>query len=52
MTRRAGYMEDNLDLTVREVINMMQTRILTKTRYFGIQTLKSPIDFWVYQEII
>ncbi len=46
------HMEHNLDLTVREVLGLMQTRIMTETRYFGIQTLKSPIDFWVYQEIL
>ena len=46
------YMEDNLDLAVREALGRMQKRIMTESRYFGIQTLKSPIDFWVYQEII
>jgi len=25
---------------------------MTKTTYFGIRTLKSPVDFWIYQEII
>src|SRR5262249_37870941 len=49
---RPGYMEQNLDLPLREVLGLMQTRIMTETRYFGIQTLKCPIDFWVYQEII
>jgi cephalosporin hydroxylase len=47
-----GYMEDNLDLTVREGLARMQTRIMTATRYFGVPTLKCPLDFWVYQEII
>ena len=46
------YMEDHLDLTLREVLDRMQKRIMTESTYFGIQTLKSPIDFWVYQEII
>jgi cephalosporin hydroxylase len=45
-------MEDNLDLPVRDVLRMMQARIMTGTRYFGIETLKCPTDFWVYQEIL
>jgi cephalosporin hydroxylase len=51
-TKGAIYMEHNLDLSVREVLNLMQSRIITNTKYFGIQALKCPIDFWVYQEII
>lgn len=46
------YMEDWLDMPVREVLPIMQERIMTQTTYLGIQTLKSPLDFWVYQEII
>lgn len=38
--------------TVKEVLKVMQDRITTKSTYFGICTLKSPIDVWVYQEII
>ena len=30
----------------------MQNRIMNETSYFGIKTWKSPIDAWVYQEII
>lgn len=45
-------MEENLGLKARELLTVMQSRIMTETRYFGIQTLKNPIDFWVYQEII
>lgn len=45
-------MEANLDLTIREVLPVMQTRIVEQTSYFGIQTLKNPLDFWVYQELI
>jgi cephalosporin hydroxylase len=45
-------MEDVLDMPLREVLNIMQGRILKESSYFGIKTLKSPVDFWVYQEII
>jgi|SRR5450631_609146 cephalosporin hydroxylase len=48
----ASYMEENLDMPMSKVLQVIQDRILTKTTYFGIQTLKSPIDFWIYQEII
>jgi cephalosporin hydroxylase len=30
----------------------MQERIVSSTRYFGVQTLKNPLDFWIYQELI
>ncbi len=45
-------MEENLNLTVRDILVKMQNRIMTDSTYFGIKALKSPIDFWVYQEII
>ncbi len=47
-----GHMEDYLNLTIGELLAVMQSRIMTNTTYFGIQTFKSPLDFWVYQEII
>ena len=46
------HMEDCLDLPLRMVLQAMQNRIMLDTKYFGIKTLKSPIDFWVYQEIL
>lgn len=46
------HMEDRLDLSLREVLQIMQGRIMNQSTYFGIQTLKCPIDFWVYQEIL
>ncbi|HMJ06391.1 MAG TPA: CmcI family methyltransferase [Chthoniobacterales bacterium] len=46
------FLEDHLDLTVREMLPMMQARIVDRTSYFGIQTLKNPLDFWIYQELI
>ena len=48
----ASYMEENLDMPLSKVLQVIQDRIMTKTTYFGIRTLKSPNDFWVYQEII
>ena len=47
-----AYLEQSLDMTMRQVIPLMQQRIMNDTKYFGIQTWKSPIDFWIYQELI
>ena len=47
-----AYLEESLDLPLRQIIPILQHRILTETTYFGIKTLKSPTDFWVYQEIV
>ncbi|VVM04902.1 partial 2-polyprenyl-6-hydroxyphenyl methylase / 3-demethylubiquinone-9 3-methyltransferase, partial [Methylacidimicrobium cyclopophantes] len=41
-----------LDEPLRMVLERMQTRILIGTTYFGIQTFKCPLDFWVYQELL
>jgi cephalosporin hydroxylase len=46
------FLEENLEMTVRDLIPLMQARIVDRTTYFGIQTLKNPLDFWVYQEVI
>jgi len=45
-------MEDCLGLPLKEVLGIMQARILNQSTYFGIRALKSPIDFWIYQEIL
>ncbi|NEP44442.1 MAG: hypothetical protein F6K35_36590 [Okeania sp. SIO2H7] len=45
-------MEENLDMPLSKVLQVIQNRIMQKTTYHGISTLKSPIDFWAYQEII
>ena len=45
-------MEDNLNMPLSSVLQVIQNRVLNKTTYFGIQTLQSPNDFWVYQEIL
>ena len=46
------YMENMLDLPVREVLKIMQNSILFKTTYFGVPALKSPTDAWVYDELM
>jgi cephalosporin hydroxylase len=46
------HVEQALDLPLRYVLAAIQDRIMTRTSYFGISTLKSPIDFWVYQEVL
>ena len=45
-------MENNLNLTVEQILPIMQKGILQQTSYFGVQTYKSPLDAWVFQEII
>lgn len=46
------FMEEDLNRPVCSVLEAMQRRILTESTYFGIKTLKSPTDFWIYQELI
>lgn len=48
----AYYMEKNLDMKLRDILPVIQERIMNQSSYFGIPTLKSPNDYWVYQEII
>jgi cephalosporin hydroxylase len=45
-------LEDALDLTLRQVIPIIQHHIMNESTYFGISTWKNPLDFWVYQEIL
>lgn len=47
-----NFMEDWLDKPLRQVLPVMQQRIMEQTTYFGITALKNPLDFWVYQELI
>lgn len=47
-----SFLEEKLDKPLSDVINILQMQILSNNKYFGIQTLKNPLDFWVYQEII
>ncbi|MDK9694015.1 MAG: cephalosporin hydroxylase family protein [Sulfurimonas sp.] len=46
------YLEDSLDMTIGKTLDIIQKRIMQKTTYFGVKTLKNPMDYWVYQEII
>ncbi len=47
-----AYLEDSLDHPLGQVLEAMQHRILNETTYFGVTTLKNPLDFWIYQEIL
>lgn len=47
-----GYMEENLDMPLREALAIIQDRIMNQTTYFGVKALKNPLDHWVYQELI
>jgi cephalosporin hydroxylase len=44
-------MEESLDMPLRDVLPIMQERIMRGTTYWGVPALKNPNDFWVYQEI-
>lgn len=36
----------------KRILEEIQERLMTKSTYWGIPTLKNPMDFWVYQELI
>lgn len=46
------YIEDSADLTLSDILPILQRRIIEQTSYFGVKTFKNPMDFWVYQELI
>ncbi len=46
------YMEEHLDMPMSTLLALIQSGIINQTTYFGIRTFKSPMDAWVYQEII
>lgn len=48
----ARFMEDNLDMPLREALAIIQDRIMGQTTYFGVKALKNPFDHWLYQELI
>ena len=48
----AAFLEQALDMPLREVLAKIQQRILMSSSYHGVKTLKNPLDYWVYQEII
>ena len=39
-------------MRLRDVLPIMQRRILDKSTYRGIPTLRNPIDYWIYQELL
>jgi cephalosporin hydroxylase len=45
-------MENMLDAPLKDVLGIIQQRIMTGTSWFGVKAFKNPLDFWVYQELI
>ena len=45
-------LESSLEMPLAELLPVIQKRITQRSTYFGIPTLKSPLDFWIYQEIL
>jgi cephalosporin hydroxylase len=45
-------MEERLDTPLGEILPLVQESIMTGTTYFGVPTLKNPMDAWIYQEIV
>jgi cephalosporin hydroxylase len=50
--QNAPRLETSLDLPLGKVLPYLQHKIVEQSTYFGVPTLKSPLDFWVYQELI
>lgn len=46
------HLEDSLDMPLKQVLEIIQLRIMNQSTYFGVRTFKSPLDFWVYQELL
>ena len=46
------FMEEALDWPLSKMLPIIQKRIMESTTYRGIPTMKNPLDFWVYQEIL
>ena len=44
--------ENSLDTPLKAILPILQARSVSKTSYFGIPAVKSPLDFWIYREII
>lgn len=36
----------------KKILEVIQDRLMNKSTYWGIPTLKNPLDFWLYQELI
>src|SRR5262249_4126697 len=52
ITKTPHYLEESLDLTLHEILPIIQDRLLHRSTYWGVPALKNPNDFWVYQEIL
>jgi len=46
------FVEENMNMPLKEVLAIMQRQVKKRTTYFGIRALKNPLDFWSYHEII
>lgn len=46
------FIEESLDWPLSRVLPVMQKQIMERSTYHGITTLKNPLDFWTYQEIL
>jgi cephalosporin hydroxylase len=49
---RKYYVEESGNVELGELLPMLQKRMVGATSYFGVKTMKNPLDFWVYQEMI
>ena len=47
-----SFMEECLNWPLSKVLPILQRRIMDGSTYHGIPTLKNPLDFWIYQEIL
>ena len=45
-------LEEALSKTLAEILEVIQSRIVKDSTYFGIPCQRSPLDFWIYQETI
>lgn len=52
MQLKIKYFEDYIETSLKEILPLIQSRIMQKTTWFGVPAFKHPYDFWVYQEII
>jgi len=46
------FVEENMNMPLKEVLAIMQRQIKKRTMYFGIRAIKNPLDVWTYREII
>ncbi len=46
------FVEASLDMSLKELLGLMNRQFKKRTMYFGVRAIKNPLDFWVYREII